>query len=407
MDQIVHELNPLLNYKHLDLFQSTDRILSVRGGANAGKTYSIADKLLLQSIWQADRKIKVLCVKKTLPSLRDSVIDILEGRAEKLKMPLDINKSTFTGRCRNVHFLFRSLNNKEDYEKIKSLTDLDIIWVNEINGIRENDFQILDTRIRGGEGAFKQFIFDFNPVGKTTWVYERFYEKNIGNPRKLLYTVLDNPWAGADEIASLQALKDHNLNLYKIYFEGEWGELDAVIYPNWDIVPGPPENPDDIFYGGDFGYSVNEAAFARIYKKGEEFWVEEVFYKKEMTNPMIGYAVKASSADKATSYWDSSEPKSIQELYDLDINAVPCDKGPDSVRAGIDYLQSKKIHIIDGSENIIKEQKSYVWKQDKDGHYIPEPVKYMDHMMDAIRYGIYTYMKHLAPAFRVPKESWV
>ena len=398
-------LNQHLNPKHSELFQSTDRILSVRGGANAGKTFSIADKLLLQSVVQSDRRIKVLIVKKTFPSIRDSVLTILEERAETLKMPLQINRSMWTGRCRNVEFIFRSLNDKDSYENIKSSTGNDIIWVNEINGIRENDFNILNTRIRGGKGRFKQFIFDFNPVGKTGWVYERFYEKNIGNPRKLLYTVLDNPWAADDEIEELKALKHDNPNLYKIYFEGEWGELDAVIYPNWRMADKPPENPDEIFYGGDFGYSVDQAAFVRIYRKADEFWVEEVFYKLKMTNPMLAKEIKEAKADRDVSYWDNAEPKSIQELYDMEINAQPCEKGPDSVRAGIDYLQSKKINIIEGSENILKEQKSYVNKQDKDGHYLPEPVKFMDHTMDAIRYGIFTHMKQSGSAFGVPTRD--
>ena len=401
------DINRHLNPMHSELFQSTDRILSVRGGANAGKTFSIADKLLLQSVVQADRKIKVLVVKKTFPSIRDSVLCILEERAETLKMPLIINKSTWNGKCRNVEFVFRSLNDKDSYENIKSSTGNDFIWVNEINGIRENDFNILNTRIRGGKGRFKQFIFDFNPVGKTTWVYERFYEKNIGDAKKLCYTVLDNPWAAKDEIEELQALKKDDPNLYKIYFEGEWGELEAVIYPNWKTAAAPPNNPDEVFYGGDFGYTVNPATLVKIYRKGDEFWVQEVFYKRELTNPMIANAVIKANADKELSYWDSAEPKSIQELYELGINANPCEKGPDSVRSGIDYLQSKTIHIIDGSENILKEQKSYVNRQDKDGHYLPEPVKFMDHTMDAIRYGIFTHMKQSGSAFGVPQRSWI
>ena len=47
-------LNPHLNSSHMELFQATDPELVVYGGANAGKSYSIADKLLCQTIWQKD-----------------------------------------------------------------------------------------------------------------------------------------------------------------------------------------------------------------------------------------------------------------------------------------------------------------------------------------------------------------
>jgi phage terminase large subunit len=104
----------------------------------------------------------------------------------------------------------------------------------------------------------------------------------------------------------------------------------------------------------------------------------------------------------ADTYWDSAEPKSIQELCDAGLNAKPSDKGPDSVRAGIDYLAGmidkngrSKIHIIDGSENIVREQKSYTRRKDKDGHYLPEPIKINDHAMSAVRYGICTHVKQI------------
>jgi len=77
----------------------------------------------------------------------------------------------------------------------------------------------------------------------------------------------------------------------------------------------------------------------------------------------------------------------------MGFNVKPSEKGPDSVRAGIDFLKSLTIHIVEGSENIIKEQKSYVWQQDKDGNKLPRPIEFNDHAMSAIRYGIYTHMK--------------
>ena len=90
-------------------------------------------------------------------------------------------------------------------------------------------------------------------------------------------------------------------------------------------------------------------------------------------------------------YCDSAEPKSIQEVSNRGINALPCMKGTDSVRAGIDFLKSLKIHIIEGSENIIKEQRSYVWQKDKNGDSIKKPISINNHAMDAVRYGIYTH----------------
>jgi len=82
----------------------------------------------------------------------------------------------------------------------------------------------------------------------------------------------------------------------------------------------------------------------------------------------------------------------------MGFNILPADKGPDSVRAGIMFLLSKTIHIVHDSPNIIREANGYSWKEDKNGHMLPEPVKFEDHTMDAIRYGICTHMKRVGRA---------
>lgn len=397
---MVVNLNPYLNPNHMELFQSTDPELVVYGGANAGKTYSIADKLLCQSIWQNDRPLKALIIRKTFPALRVSALEILEKRAALFKLPFSLNKADWIARCYNMTFIFQSLNNKEDYEKLKSQTDIDFIWINEIIQLREPDYEECLRRMRGGKSKFEQIIIDFNPIGKTSWIYQRFFAKNIGNARKLRYTIEDNhpDYLALEktqrELRRLKATKKHNKNYYDIYFLGEWGELEGIIY-EWDIADKPPDNPGEIFYGGDFGYSVDPAVVVRIYRKANEFWVEEVVYAKGLTNAELGRRMrKGGVKDDDYIYFDSAEPKSIQELCDMGFTAKPCDKGPDSVVAGIDFLQEQTIHIIDGSEKIIREQRSYVRQQDKDGNWLPKPIEFDNHAMDAIRYGIYTHCKH-------------
>jgi len=405
-------LNQYLNPNHIELFQSTDPELIVYGGADAGKSYSIADKLLCQTIWQNDKRIKALVIRKTFPSLRVSALEILEKRARLFKMPFNLNKADWIARCLNMTFVFQSLNNKEDYEKLKSQTDIDFIWLNEAGQLREPDYEECLRRLRGGESAYEQIISDFNPVGKTSWLFQRFFERDINNSRKLRYTILDNhpDYLALEktqrELQRLKATEKHNKNYYNIYFLGEWGELEGIIF-NWDIAEFPPENPDEIFYGGDFGYSVDPAALVRIYRKADEFWVEEVVYETELTNIQLGHKMQAKGVkEDDVSYWDCAEPKSIQELCDMGFNAKPCEKGPDSVIAGIDYLQEQTIHIIDGSENIIREQKSYVRQQDKDGNWLPKPIEFNNHAMSAIRYGIYTHCKRQAGGFGWSKEDW-
>ncbi len=382
----------------MDIFHSTAETLLVRGGANAGKTYSIVDKLFIQAM-VSEKPLKCLVLRKTFPALRNSVVDIMTTRAESWGLQFNLNKSEWVGTINNMKFVFLSLNNQEDYIKVRSMTDIDFIWVNEITDIREYDYDVLMTRLRGGQGDYSQFIGDFNPTGKTSWLYKRFYSSmQDESVDRLKYNVLDNPWATEREIDRLTRTKETNKNFYNIYFKGEWGELEGLVY-NWDVVSLPEISFDEVFYGLDFGYSIDPAAVVRIYRKSNEYWLEEVLYKTGLTNKYLAVGLRNKVLFDPVSpiYCDSAEPKSIDELRDYGLNPYPASKGKDSVHTGIDFLKSQKIHIVEGSENLLKEHNSYVYMKDKDGNLVGNgrPIDFNNHLMDAVRYGIYTHNKNM------------
>jgi len=393
-------LNPHLNPNFAEFHQYNGEEVLLYGGAGASKSYSIADKLLLQSIWQKDKKLKTLVIRKTFPSLRNTALEILKLRAETFGLPFVLNRAAWTVQCHNHKLIFLSLNNKEDYDKLKSMTDIDFVWFNELLELREADYEEALRRLRGGESDFEQIMADFNPVDEYSWVNTRFFQRNINNVKKFHYTIYDNhpdylKTAKAKRyIQRLKRTKDYDPNLYKIYFEGKWGQLEGVIF-NWDVVPLPTTDLnwyDEISYGGDFGFSVDPAALIRIYRKANEFWLQQVIYETGLTNVQLGKKMeeKGIIKGKDETIWDSAEPKSIQALHDMGFIAIPAIKGPDSVKAGIDYMKSVIIHIVDGSEDIIKERKSYVWRKDKNGHSMNIPVDFNNHAISAARYNLFT-----------------
>ena len=80
--------------------------------------------------------------------------------------------------------------------------------------------------------------------------------------------------------------------------------------------------------------------------------------------------------------------KSIEEIRRAGISIKPAIKGTDSIKYGIDYLQSFKIKITSNSTNMIKELRSYVWDTDKTGKALNKPIDAYNHTIDAARYAV-------------------
>ena len=149
--------------------------------------------------------------------------------------------------------------------------------------------------------------------------------------------------------------------------------------------------------GLDFGFSVDPAALLDIYVNGDDVYINELIYEKELTNQQIAGNMKELNIDKALTQADSAEPKSIHELKMAGIRCVGVQKGADSIRAGIDWLLGKKLHVTRASYNTIVELQEYVWSQDKDGNFEPKPIDNFNHAMDALRYGVDPIRRKSAP----------
>ena len=66
----------------------------------------------------------------------------------------------------------------------------------------------------------------------------------------------------------------------------------------------------------------------------------------------------------------------------------PARKGPDSIRAGIDFLQDYEIIVHPRCVNFLTEINAYMWDTDKYDNRLNKPQDYMNHLMDAMRYAV-------------------
>lgn len=401
------KINLLVGESFFPLLEDRSRYLVLCGGRGSGKSEFAARKLLYRALREGRHRFLVM--RKVRKTLGDSAVRVVLALLEENKIPYAYNKSerllSFTGPAGPSEILFDGL---DDPEKIKSIKGITSIWLEETTEFSRDDFLKVDLTLREPGPGYKQMMMTFNPQEvEAPWLKALFFGSEP-YPDTTVHrsTIEDNPIAElrADYTRLLDALRHQDEALYKIARLGEWAARTGQIYA-WDVQPLPELSFDEIWYGGDFGYSVDPAAVVRIYRKADEFWLEEILYAPGLTNQALADRMAEAGVHRTkTIYFDSAEPKSIEELRRAGFYVQPADKGQDSVRSGIDYLKSRKIHIVQGSANLLREHNGYCWRKDKLDRPLPEPVKFEDHLMDAVRYGIFTHCAK--PTARIWSAQW-
>ena len=378
------------------LQQARVKEVVVYGGAGSGKSYTVAQFLIIDKLLSQRNKY-LLIARKYNPSLRLTSYRLVLDVLNKLNVPYLEHKveQTIELPRRNVIF-FRGI---DEPEKIKS-AEFNYIWMEEATEFEYNDYLQLKLRLRRATETKNQMFLTYNSLDG--WTKKQFYDR-VDSDVEVLHTwYVDNPFLDEEYIQTLEKLIEQDEAFYRIYALGEYAEIKNKIYSNYTITNEVPTAFDEIIYGLDFGYN-NPTACLRIGIKDNNIYILDELYERYKTNQeLIEMLRDFVTEPNAPIYCDSAEPQRIQELIQAGYYAMPSDK---SVKDGIDFIKRHKIYISENCANTIKEIESYKWREDKEGNLLEEPVKFMDHTMDALRYAVYTHMYHAGTKI-FDKQEW-
>lgn len=363
------------------LAELSKRIRAVPGGTSAGKTIGINQVLI--DLAQRDEKPTITSiVSESLPHLkRGAIRDFVDIMVQQnYFVDNQWNKSDFT-------YTFET-GSKIEFFSVDQPSKVrgprrDRLFINEANNIPFETFEQLEIRT-------KQFVFlDWNPTNEF-WFYTDVEPKRT-DVQKLTLTYKDNEGLDKAIVDSIEQRKSRK-GWWKVYGEGQLGEVEGKIYKGWNIIDEIPFEARLQRYCIDFGYSNDPTFIGAIYYYNGGYIVHELSYQKGMSNKMIADVILAQE-QQALTVADSAEPKSIDEIRAYGIQIVPAEKGKDSVVHGIQMVQHEAISITKQSLNIIHEYRNYLWMTDKDGKILNEPEHTFSHSMDGIRYGIVSLVK--------------
>lgn len=225
------ELPNLTNDTFYPLYLNKDRYLVLMGGGGSGKSVFTAQKIILRML--TERKHRILVLRKVAKTLRESVFMELKnaihrwGLERLFKIPKGTSSELHISCVNGNEILFAGL---DDVEKLKSISGITSVWMEEASECSPEDFRQLDIRLRGRTLNYKQMMITFNPIDINHWLKKEFFDNKKPNATTVHSTYKNNKFLDKEAIAVLEAFKETDQYFYQVYALGEWGVLGKTIF---------------------------------------------------------------------------------------------------------------------------------------------------------------------------------
>ena len=219
------------NNSFAELIFDKHRYMVLKGGGGSGKSVFSARYVLERATTEPGQR--VLVTRKIKEDIRQSCFKLLKKTAEEY-YPEEIR---FIPRG-NTGPMYITLKNgseiiclgMDDEERLKSIADITMVWMEEASEYDQEDFDQLDIRLRTPFPWHLTLILSFNPISLTHWLKKRFFDYR--DPEALVHesTYRDNRFLPESQIKVLENFKHTNPYFYQIYCLGEWGVLGKTVF---------------------------------------------------------------------------------------------------------------------------------------------------------------------------------
>ena len=381
------------------LFDYTTRWEVFYGGAGSGKSYFITQKIIIRCCREP---IKVLVCRRYGSTLRNSCFSLFKEILTKWKLTpyLKIRETDFNIKFPNGSEII--MVGLDEETKLLSLNNISTVWIEEAYEVPKPIVEQLNLRLRG-KADNQQIIMSYNPISKNSWLYD-FCEVNPPESFRYLKTTFrDNPFLNKEYIQSLESLYTRNPAKARVFCDGEYGiDAEGLVITNWrqeafDAMELASRGLEHRA-GMDLGWIDKSAIIDSLYdRKNKIIYVFNEFYKSGCQLSELASAITDMNLKKTKLYIDAAEPRAIQFFKQEGINAYPCKKGKDSVKAGLMFLQDNLIIVHPNCKNFINELENFSYiKSKQTGEWTEDTTHEWSHAIDACRYAysdIYTNTK--------------
>lgn len=365
------------------------RYKCLHGGRGSGKSYAIADALLIEA---CKRKVRCLCGREFQNSLSESVHQLLSERIEALGLSdyFTVLESKILAPF-GGEFIFKGL--RHNSKSLKSLQGLTHVWIEEAQTITSRSWDDLTPTVRA-KGS--EIWISFNPEQKTDCMYQRFVVNGEASDYTCRVNWDMNPHFPDELEDERQRMLRTDPDKYDNIWEGNCIKHSKaqIFYGRWVVDTfEPADGWGGPYYGGDFGFASDPSAAAR-------FWIspnnrlcieyESYAYHVPITQLANRWIKDCPGIEKYLAIADSARPDTIHHLKTHGIPRIRgAIKGKNSVEDGIEFIKGfEQIVIHPRCKNMRNEAMRYQYKVDPHTKEVMDVIIDADnHLWDSIRYG--------------------
>ena len=373
----------------------------IYGGRGSGKSYAVAEALLLIS---TTRECLILCGREFQNSIKDSVHSLLRQRIDELGLSdeFEITYDEIRHKYSNSRFIFKGL--RHNIDSIKSMAGITHLWIEEADTLSKASWDVIRPTIRENGS---EIWATFNPKYTTDILYREFIAiEDQDSSYVVKVNWQDNPFFPDVLKEEMERDKIKDYGLYRHIWEGECLlHSDSQIFKGiWRVGsegeffhPGLEPYGTQKYFGLDFGFSQDPTAGIRSYIHNNKLYITDEAVKKGLEIDETGEFLEAHLPQVKTHYIyaDNARPESISLIRRQGYNIMSVEKGKGSVEDGIAYIRSfDEVVVHPSCAETIKEFTLYSYKVDeRSGDITNYIVDQYNHCMDALRYSLEKCMK--------------
>lgn len=388
---------------------------------NSGKSFSASafiERLTFELGESEGKKVahQILFTRYTMTSAAISVIpEFLEKvNADGTTKYFRATRTDVENRMTKSKVMFRGIKTSSGVQtaKLKSIHGITTFVCDEAEEwVSEKEFETIMLSIRQ-KGIQNRIIIIMNPTDSNHFIYQRYLKNThklveydgvpvqISTHPNVLHihtTYLDNKEFLSEQfLREVEDMKQNDPAKYAHIVIGAWSDVaEGAVFKKWGIVEEFPKECKKVAIGVDWGYTNDPTAIVKCGIVDNRLYLQELCYKTQMG---IKDIIEELRKHSLMVYADSADPRLIDEVSLGGVLIYPVQKGPGSVIAGIEKMQSMEIFVTKDSYNLQDEMRNYTWDKDKDGNYINQPIDAYNHCLDSARY--YTLAKLLGKVMK-------